>query len=146
MAANPRVVSIDPAQASVTVGTQLMQGFGEDIVVAGRINDQWTDQSGADGEVVRINSNDQRGDITITLMATSKSNLYLSGLIAADRASGAGVVPIAIRWPQAGITISADKAWCVRDPEIKINKGVNMHVYKFRCGVLTQLPIGVQAA
>lgn len=144
MAANPRVISIDPAQASVTVGTQILSGYGEDVVVAARLNDQWTDQSGADGEVVRVNSNDQRGDITITLMQTSKSNAYLQTLLAGDRASGIGIVPITIRWAQAGVTISTDKAWCVRDPEVKISKTGNMLVYKFRCGVLNTLPIGVQ--
>lgn len=144
MPASPRVVSIDPARANVTVGTQILSGFGDDVVVAGRLNDQWTDTSGADGEVVRVNSNDQRGDITITLMQTSKSNAYLAALIAADRASGTGVIPITITWADAGITISTDKAWCVRDPEIKVNKTGNTLVYKFRCGVLTIAPIGVQ--
>lgn len=45
---------------------------------------QWSDEVGANGDVVRIKSADKRATIKVTLMAESRSNDVLSGFVTRD--------------------------------------------------------------
>ena len=94
-------------------------------------DDAYASVSGADGEVARARSNDGRAQIAITLMQTSDSNDYLSGLYNADRAGNTGVRAMSIVERGSGRTIIASaSAWVARLPDVGYSKGVETREWR----------------
>ena len=88
----------DPKDIIITVGPHIVSGYADGTFVSvARQGDSFSSIAGADGEVARARSNDKRGTITLTLMQTSRTNAYLSGLVAVDEETGNGVVPVTVR-------------------------------------------------
>src|SRR4030067_2805459 len=83
-----QVDSIDPKDVTVIVAVKIISGFAQDMISIERESNQVEDEVGADGDVARRVTNDRRGTITITLLQTSRSNLFLSTLAVADELSG----------------------------------------------------------
>jgi hypothetical protein len=92
-----------------------ISGFASGSFITAEMNtDAFSSVSGADGEVARAASADNRGTITFTLLQTSLSNDFLSVLHAADRATGLGLFALLVR-DQLGTTlISAPTAWIMK--------------------------------
>lgn len=72
----------------VTMGVQI-QGYGPDTFVkASRNEDNFTEQVGANGDVVHIRNRNRTGKITFTLQDASPSNDLLSAIANADELTG----------------------------------------------------------
>ena len=107
----------DPKQVSVIIGSQPMRGFAEgDFVSVERNEDSWTLLVGADGESTRSKNANRSGKVTITLLASSSSNDYLTQLALADDASGRGVFSIMIKDNFGTSIYTAATAWIVKQP------------------------------
>ncbi len=133
------VETYNPKDISIIIAGFIMSGFSDDKVRVFRESDAWTDESGADGEVVRYATNDKRGEIEITLLQTSSSNLTLSTLAKADELTGAGVFPAIVK-DNRGLDLHvAPTAWIVKIPEAKYSKTGNVRVWRIRTDNLTAL-------
>ena len=140
------VQTYDPKEIIVSVNGQIMSGFAEDVVTVARVEDAVTDEVGADGEVVRILSNDRRGTITITLLPTSSSNLVLSIIANADELGGGNVVPILIK-DNRGLDIHVGaESWIVKQPDAIYNKSNQPREWVFRVADLRMVVGGHQSA
>lgn len=85
----------DPNDVNVIVGGRAITGFAEGtFVTAERLEDNFTEYVGGQGEVALAESNNKTGEITITLENTSPSVDYLNGL--ANRKGNAAIVPVSI--------------------------------------------------
>lgn len=79
------MANYDPQEVVIVVDGEFLVGFAEDSMIeAGRMNPKRDSAVGAQGRVVFIENADDRGEVTITLQATSPSNeklqeLYESG-------------------------------------------------------------------
>jgi hypothetical protein len=100
------------------VGGLQIQGFGEgdDSISFEPEADLYSDDIGADAEVIRNRLNDLRGTFRIRLQKTSPSNLVLSGLLAADRLDDSGIVPILLKTGRVDSTLFAAHGWVMRLP------------------------------
>lgn len=135
----------DPKEVIVTVNGTILSGFSEDVVTVARAEDQILDDVGADGEVVRILSNDRRGIITISLQPTSASNLVLSVLANADEVSGGGVFPVLIQDNRGNDIHVGPQAWIVKQPDAIYNKTAAPRVWVLRVADLRMVVAGHEA-
>ena len=130
--ATPRIQTYNPADVIVTFGGQALTGFGQEVVRVERVSPTFVDEAGADQEVVRVNQNDRRGIVTVTLIQSSPSNLYLTGLQLGDEASGAGILPLQVKDNGGNDLHSAPTAWIEGPPRVTYNKGVEQREWVFR--------------
>jgi hypothetical protein len=91
---------------------------GTFVEIAPNDADGFKKKVGADGEVSRSKSSDNTHQITVTLLQSSDTNAYLSGIRNADKLTGRSILPLAINdlsggsmgfWPQAWI--KGDPTW-----------------------------------
>lgn len=109
----------DPKKVAVILGPHIVTGFADGTFVSMvRTGDQWNHKSGADGEEMRSKTNDRRGELTLTLMASSSSNSYLQGLLTADELTSEGGAPLLIKdiSSDAGL-VSSEYVWVKKDPD-----------------------------
>jgi hypothetical protein len=115
-----QIKSYDPNQVIIIYGGVPISGLADGTFIQVTNADAWSKKVGADGEVGRSKSNDYTSEVTLTLMQTSSSNNYLSGIVAIDKASNAGALPLQILdlsgtslhfWPQAWIRKTADAGY-----------------------------------
>ena len=107
-----------PDEVVVTFLGVPLSGFADgDFITVSPNSEGWTKQIGADGEVARSRTNDFTHNVEVTLMQTSESNLYMSGIAEADRISGTGKGPLSVTdlsgnslhfWAEAWIEINSD--------------------------------------
>lgn len=126
----------DPKEIIVGVNGNIITGFSEDVVTVSRAEDAIKDEVGADGEVVRILSNDRRGIIVISLLPTSPSNLILSVLGNADEVTGGSVFPVLIRDNRGNDLHVASEAWITKPPDAVYNKTAAPRVWTLRAADL----------
>ena len=139
------VETYNPKDISIIVGGFVMSGFSDDKVRVFRESDAWTDEAGADGEVVRYATNDKRGEIEITLLQTSSSNLTLTTMAKADELSGAGTIPVIVKDNRGSDLHVAPTSWIVKIPEAKYSKSGNVRVWRIRTDNL-QMDLGGASA
>lgn len=105
----------DPKQVVITFGGVPIMGYAEDsFVECAPVEEGFTRKVGADGEVVRSKSNNGCYDVTVTLLQTSLSNGVLSAAEVADRATGAGMLPLSITEISSGSEHFFPQAWVER--------------------------------
>jgi len=120
MPGNPIVTNYDPKKVIVTYGGVPLGGYaaGTFLETAPNAADGFTKVVGADGEVLRVQSNDNTHEVTITLLQSSLANQYLSTVRNADKLLGKSILPLSIIdlngassafWPQAWI--KGDPTW-----------------------------------
>jgi hypothetical protein len=126
------IETYNPKDISVVIGGFVLSGFADDKVRVFREADAWDDEVGCDGDVVRFASNDKRGEIEITLLQTSSSNLTLSTLAKTDELSGAGTFPAIVQDSRGSDLHVAATAWVKKIPEAKYRKGVVSRVWRIR--------------
>jgi hypothetical protein len=131
-----RVDTIDPKDVSVVVGGNIIEGFANDKIKVTRVSNQSEDEVGSDGDVARRLTNDRRGEITITLLQTSRSNDFLSLLARADEAFGAGQVPVIIKDNRGTSIYTAPNAWVQKQADSEHGAKVAMRVWVFRTNLL----------
>lgn len=131
-----RMDTVDPKEVTVIVAGNIITGFGQDMIRVAREANAIEDEIGADGDVARRVTNDRRGTITITLLQTSRSNLFLSGLALADELSGNTTFPVAIKDQRGADKHIAASAWIRKMPETSYRAGIEMRVWEIRTNYL----------
>ncbi len=107
----------DPKQVSLIFGGALITGFAEGSFINIEYNnDLFTLAVGSDGEATRSKSNNNSARVTVTLMPGSVGNALLNTAFQADKAGGAGALPLAITDRSTGSSFAAEGAWVVKDP------------------------------
>ena len=131
-----QVDSIDPKDVTVIVAGKIISGFAQDMISIERESNQVEDEVGADGDVARRGTNDRRGTITITLLQTSRSNLFLSTLAVADELSGRSVYPVVIKDQRGNDLHVAATAWIRKMPRSSYRAGVESRAWEIRTNYL----------
>lgn len=88
-------------------------------------NDSFIVVEGADGSVVRSKRLTRLTDIEITLLQSSASNAYLSGLLALDvnQPNGAGVGSFVLEDLQGTTFILCTRAWIMKPADVTLDRG-----------------------
>lgn len=128
-------------------GRVIESGWADgDFVKIARVSDDWSDKSGADGEVARSKNNDNRCDVNLMLMQTSDGNSVMSQIRAADLAApnGAGIGQFIMR-DQFGSTIVRGQCWIVKPSDITRGREAGGTDWKLRV-VATEYNVGGTAS
>ena len=129
------VKNYDPKRVNVFFGGVPITGFADGSFISVTPSSQyWTKVSGADGEKARAKSNDNSHEVTITLMQTSQSNDYLSGILALDRASNAGKLPLTIVDLSGTTKMNWLNAWIRQPPDVDESKEITERAWVFDTG------------
>lgn len=125
----------DPKKVIITFGGVPILGYADGTFVSVTpSNDRFSKAIGADGEVARTKSNDNTHEVTITLIQSSLSNSYLSGILNADRLTNEGVLPLSIT-DLSGTTLMFWKdAWIRTDPDVEFSKETGERAWVFDTG------------
>jgi Protein of unknown function (DUF3277) len=128
----------DPKEHVVTLGGLILQGFAENkFISVKRVSPTFTDQVGASGEVVRSKSNDRRGEVTFTVLASSTVNDALSALITLDEQTGAGVGAFQVVDLNGTSVQHSPNAWISKWPDWERGKESGENEWTFRLDNLT---------
>lgn len=137
-----QVDTIDPKDVIFIAAGLIITGYAQDTFIeVGRESNQVEDEVGAEGDVARRITNDKRGNITVTLLQTSRSNLILSGLARVDELSGDGIFPILIKDNRGNDLFIAPNSWIMKMPNVIYRAGVETRAWVFRCSNL-QMVVG----
>jgi hypothetical protein len=112
----------NPKKVLLTFGGIPISGYAKGTFIkVTPAADTFTKKVGADGEVARAQSSDDTSEVTITLMKTSDSNVYLNTIKESDKLIDDGVLPLSITdlssgreamfWAQAWIKKAPDKEY-----------------------------------
>ena len=129
------VKTYNPKDIVITFGGYPLTGFadGTFLMVAPK-NDRFTPVSGADGEAARAKSNDKTYEVTLTLLQTSLSNNYLSGILALDDISNEGKLPLLITDVRGTTLFSFLQAWIRIPPTSEFSKEISNREWIFDTG------------
>lgn len=136
----PTAKFYDPDQVVVYFAGGLIQGFADgEFIAVEMMSDGFGDVVGTDGEVARSKSNDRRATVTIKLLQTSDSNLFLSGIHTTDlnAPAGAGVGSLLIQDLQGTTLLNAVSAWIVKFPDQSFDRTAKSREWQIRCAALT---------
>jgi hypothetical protein len=119
--------TFDFKQVSLTFGAFLIQGFaeGDDVISIAPQADAFNSLAGADGEVTRSKTNDNRWLLTIRLLQTSPSNDDLMGVALADKLSNTGVQPILLKDNNGNTLVGEGQAYIQRLPDAGLGSNVS---------------------
>lgn len=93
-----KIKTYNPKEVIVTCGTHIVTGYADDSFISIEPNgDGITKKTGCDGEIARSISPDNTYKVKLTLLQTSDSNSYFSGMVDLDRDTGNGLFPILIK-------------------------------------------------
>lgn len=114
----------DPKSVFVIVGGVQLGGFSENSVVKIHRNDDSFDVViGADGSQHRRKTNNKSGTVTVSLMQSSGSNLFMSAMALLDENGGvsyginvAGIFPLLIKDNSLNLYTAQD-AWIKKPPD-----------------------------
>lgn len=108
----------DPKQVIVTFGARQLTGFADGTQIIVRPNeDAWALTVGNDGEGTRSKSNNNSGQIEVSLMQSSDDNAYLSAIYNADKLNNSGVNPAGVKDINGSSLYFAAQAYLKRLPD-----------------------------
>lgn len=120
------VRTYDPKQVIISIGGVPMSGFSDGTFLEiDRDEATWTKVVGADGLVTRAKTNNFSGTLTLTLKQSSPSNDVLSGFLAIDEATNAGVVPILVKDLSGNSIYFSARAWINQYPSSTFGKDIS---------------------
>lgn len=125
----------DPTQIIMTVGGARIRGFASDEFVKWESeSDAFSDDVGADSEVTRSKSGDERATCTVILMQSSDSNDLLSAAHNLDKASpnGAGVFAVRLEDLQGRSLHAGAECWVMKAPDVSYAKTPKPREWKIR--------------
>jgi hypothetical protein len=129
------VKTYDPKNLVVIFGLERIHGFSEDDMITVKPNgDGSTIYVGADGEVGRSIDPNGTFEVTISLAQTSASNDTLSTYRELDRATGKGLLPLAIKDLSGTTVFTASQAWVKNLPEAKKGKSIDANEWTIYTG------------
>lgn len=129
------VRTYDPKKIIITFGVLTISGFPEGTFVQINPNGNAFEKSrGADGTVDRINKNAFDYQVNITLKQTALANELLSGLLAADQISNAGVLDLTIKDLNGTTLFLAPQAWIAKAPDTEFSDALSNREWMFETG------------
>jgi hypothetical protein len=124
-------------------------GFAKGTFIeAERAEDGFKKKVGSQGDVVRVQSMDRSGKVTITLQAQSPSNDLLLAIAQLDEATGAAVGTLQAKDLNTTGTLGGDplihakEAWIMKVPKIDRSDDSSNCVWVFECADLDLAPTG----
>lgn len=130
-----KVKTYDPKKVITTFSGIPLSGFADgSFIQVTASSDRYTKKIGADGEVARVRGNDDTSEVTITLLATSKSNTVLTSYLNADRLSNKGIAPLSITDLDGGLIFFWPQAWIRKTPDITKSKDIEEVAWVFDTG------------
>jgi len=137
------VRTYDPKAVSVVVGGVPIHGFADGTFIhLERSTDAFSKVVGTDGIVSRAKSNDQSGQLTITLAQTSPSNDALYAFAILDQATATGIVPIFIKDNSGRSTHFSALAWVRKMPPLDYAKEISNREWIFDLADYDEFPGG----
>ena len=116
----------------------IVTGYADDSFISIEPNgDGITKKTGCDGEIARSISPDNTYKVKLTLLQTSDSNSYFSGMVDLDRDTGNGLFPILIKDLKGGLVFSTEAAWCVKKAPVTRGKETNNREWELDTGDAT---------
>lgn len=126
------VRTYDPKQVVISIGGVPISGFSDGTFLEIDRNDPtWNMVVGADGLVTRSKTNNYSGTMTLTLKQSSPSNDYLSGVLALDELSNAGVVPVLVKDLSGNSIYFSANAWINKYPDSAFGKDISDRQWEF---------------
>ncbi len=128
------IQTFNPKELFVAVGGILLTGFAPQMIRVERDTTVAFENRGVEGEIARYLSEDRRGNIVITLLATSPSNLVLSTFINADELLGTNAFPVIIKdgGGQSLDVVVAPICWVLSHAPINYSNGVEVREWTIR--------------
>lgn len=131
--------NFDPNQYFLSFAGILVRGFVSDTFIAAvRNEDSFSMAVGAQGDVVRVRSNDRSGLVTVTLQAESPTNDEFSDYIVADELAIGGTLPGALLLKNGNGTtfISAENAWLMKPADVEVGTDASPREWVIACAEL----------
>jgi hypothetical protein len=120
------VRTYDPKQVIITISGVPMSGFSDGTFLEiDRNEPTWNTVVGADGLVTRGKTNNFSGTLTLTLKQSSPSNDVLSGLMAVDEATNAGVFPVLVKDLSGNSIYFSAQAWVTQYANSSFGKDIS---------------------
>lgn len=117
------VKEYNPGDVVITYGGRVISGFADGTFVnVSRNENAWSLQVGTDGEGTRSKSNNRSGQFSFSLMQSSDSNEYLSGLALVDEQSGDNALPLQVKDNSGTSIYNAETAWIVKVPDSEFSR------------------------
>ena len=112
-----------------------------DFVSIDNESDAYGDVVGTDGEVTRWESNDDRGNVILTLMQSSSTNDQLSALHQLDKLSvnGAGIGSFYFKDTNGTSAYSGEAAWIVKPPKADFGREAKPREWHIRVAKLKRV-------
>lgn len=124
------IKTYDPKQIVVTFGGRQITGFADGTFVTVRRNaDAWSLQMGTDGEGTRSKSNDNSGQVEISLMQSSLSNDFLSSIAISDQVANAGLLPLLVKDVNGNFLATAEQAFIKKLPDSEYGREATNRSY-----------------
>ena len=124
------VRTYDPKSVIITIGGVPMSGFSEGTFLEVVRNEPtWNMVVGADGLVTRGKTNNFSGTLTLTLKQSSPSNDVLSGFLAIDEVTNAGVIPILVKDLSGNSIYFAARCWINQYANSTFDKAITDRVW-----------------
>ena len=116
-----KIKTYNPKEVIVTCGTHIVTGYADDSFISIEPNgDGITKKTGCDGEIARSISPDNTYKVKLTLLQTSDSNSYFSGMDL-----------------KGGLVFSTEAAWCVKKAPVTRGKETNNREWELDTGDAT---------
>ena len=118
----------DPNLIHVTAFGHFVEGFSDGtFVTLAKTGPAFSKKAGVKGEIARSRMHDRSGTLTISLMATSKSNDRFNEIYNADRdaTNGEGVGSLTVQDIGGTSIFSAAKCWIESAPDPAFESEVN---------------------
>lgn len=113
----------DPKKIVITFGGRQITGYADGSFVTVRRNaDGWSLQMGTDGEGTRSKSNDNSGQVEISLMQSSLSNDFLSQIAISDQVANAGLLPLLVKDVDGNFLATAEQAFIKKLPDSEFGR------------------------
>lgn len=138
----------DPKQYIVVFKGIQLRGYADGTFIeVERVTDTFSEAVGAQGDVVRVKSNDRRGSITVTLQMASPANDILSafanGVDDDNQAPDFDVGAILVKDLNGSTVAAAQEAWIVKPPNITAAVEHTNRAWVFRCADLKMIVGGM---
>ena len=124
------VKTYNPKNTTIVIGTHTVKDYDDGQFINVEFeSDSYEHLSSADGNGVRIATNDGRATATLTLMQGSDSIPFLEGLRLLDKISDSGVVPFMLKDTRNGDLIATESCWIKKKPAYARGKSKEATVY-----------------
>lgn len=121
-----------PARVLVTVNGGLISGFSEEMIEIDYVEDDFSEEVGALGDVVRVQNLNRMAELTISLLQTSPSNDFLAAMAFQGRHFGLGVGELQIKDLGSNVLVSAPFCWVKKQPSAAFGKAAKERQWVLR--------------